>query len=81
METFEYKVMVTYKEKVGAYQRVFSGEDGKIVLDDLMNFCGVDRPSFDVNNVNATFLNEGTRAVGLRIQYYKNDEGVTNEWE
>jgi hypothetical protein len=23
METFEYKVMVTYKEKVGAYQRVF----------------------------------------------------------
>jgi hypothetical protein len=46
-----------------------------------MNFCGVDRPSFDVNNVNTTFLNEGTRAVGLRIQYYKNDEGVTNEWE
>jgi hypothetical protein len=40
--------MVTYKEKVGAYQRVFSGEDGKIVLDDLMSFCGVDRPSFDV---------------------------------
>jgi hypothetical protein len=40
-----------------------SGEDGKIVLEDLMNFCGVDRPSFDVNNVNATFLNEGTRAV------------------
>jgi hypothetical protein len=32
METFEDKVMVTYKEKVGAYQRVFSGEDGKIVL-------------------------------------------------
>jgi hypothetical protein len=46
-----------------------------------MNFCGVDRPSFDVNNVNATFLNEGARTVGLRIQYYKNDEGVTNEWE
>jgi hypothetical protein len=81
METFEEKVMITYKEKVGAYQRVFSGEDGKIVLDDLLNFCGVGRPSFDVNNVNATFLNEGARTVGLRIQYYKNDEGVTNEWE
>jgi hypothetical protein len=81
METFEEKAMVTHKEKVGAYQRVFSSEDGKIVLDDLMSFCGVDRPSFDVNNVNATFLNEGARTVGLRIQYYKNDEGVTNEWE
>jgi hypothetical protein len=81
METFEERVMITYKERVGAYQRVFSGEDGKIVLDDLMNFCGVDRPSFDVNNVNVTFLNEGARSVGLRIQYYKNDEGVTNEWE
>jgi hypothetical protein len=31
--------------------------------------------------VNVTFLNEGARTVGLRIQYYKNDEGVANEWE
>jgi hypothetical protein len=45
METFDEKVMITYKEKVAAYQRVFSGEDGKIVLDDLLNFCGVGRPS------------------------------------
>lgn len=51
---------------IRAYRRLFSTEDGKIVLEDLMksNFIG---HTIVGNDVHHTYFNEGARSVILRI--------------
>ena len=48
-----------------AYQRVLATPEGRRVLWELMEFCGVYTESFTGNS--QTFYNEGRRAVGLKV--------------
>lgn len=59
--------------KVRAYQAVFSGPEGTLVLHDLMAAHGMLRPSFDKDPY-VTAFNEGERAVVIRIlQFLQTD--------
>lgn len=49
-----------------AYKRLFSTEDGQIVLKDLMRAGHFDQPSFDADPY-LTAFNEGERHLLLRI--------------
>jgi hypothetical protein len=49
-----------------AYRRLFSTEDGKIVLQDLMNACNFLKPSIG-ETPDDTYFNEGKRSVVLSI--------------
>lgn len=49
-----------------AYRRLFSTEDGKTVLKDLMRSCFFLTPTQGKDSYE-TYLNEGSRAVVLRI--------------
>lgn len=49
-----------------AYRRLFSTEDGKIVLKDLMACNGVGKTIIG-RDVHETYFNEGCRSVVLRI--------------
>lgn len=51
---------------MNAYRRVFSTEDGKIVLNDLMKACFIMRSTVG-NSSDETSYNEGQRNVVLRI--------------
>lgn len=67
------------KEIVDAYKKVFRSNLGKIILDDLMSFCGYDKTSVcesDPNPYNTMFM-EGKRRVVLRINSYLKEK--TNE--
>lgn len=55
------------KEIIIAYQHVFAGPLGEVVLNDLLNTCGVKRTSFSQDNGVMAF-NEGMRNIGLHIQ-------------
>jgi hypothetical protein len=39
-----------------AFQRVFAGDDGKLVLDTIKSFCHGDSYSVDYNNINETTI-------------------------
>jgi len=54
---------------IRAYLTVSLTEAGKIVLEDLVNFCGQNRPSIceTLPNNDQTNFNEGKRRVWLRI--------------
>jgi hypothetical protein len=49
-----------------AYQRVFAGDDGKLVLRDLLRRAGALRTSFDLRP-GMTEWNEGRRSLALEI--------------
>ena len=49
-----------------AYRRLFSTEDGQIVLKDLMNSCFFNRSTIG-GDPHETYYNEGVRSVVLRI--------------
>lgn len=49
-----------------AYKRVFGGEDGELVLHDIMRRGGVLRTGFDVRP-GLTAFNEGRRSLALEI--------------
>ena len=49
-----------------AYQKLFEGMNGKIILKDLTTRCHMDKPSY-VANSDETIFNEGKRAVFLHI--------------
>lgn len=49
-----------------AYRRLFSTEDGKLVLEDLMKCNFIATPSVGTD-VHMTYFNEGARSVVLRI--------------
>jgi len=50
-----------------AYSSIFKGEMGKIVMDDLKEWCHINRTSLDPDNPSMTAFNEGKRFVYLRI--------------
>lgn len=49
------------------YKQVFNSPEGKMVLDDLLNFTRVNTPSFVPQQPDLTAYNEGMRRVGIRI--------------
>ena len=51
---------------IQSYKTVFSGPDGKDVLDDLLNHCHFKQSTYN-GDANDTFFNEGERAVALYI--------------
>lgn len=53
-----------------AYKRLFSTDSGKIVLNDIMSFCGYDKTSVYESDPNPyqTMFMEGKRRVALRIK-------------
>ena len=53
-------------EVIRAYNRLFNTTDGKLVLEDLKQAHGINRPTFDVNT-NLMSMREGERNVVLRI--------------
>ncbi|BFD46059.1 MAG: hypothetical protein DMENIID0002_07050 [Rickettsia endosymbiont of Sergentomyia squamirostris] len=59
--------------------KIFSGEDGKIVLEDLAHMSGVYRSNFIRQESNYTAFNEGMRALFLYIcSQASRDDGVDN---
>ena len=54
------------RSTLNAYRRLFSTEDGKIVLKDLMKCCFFFTPTIGQDSTE-TFFNEGQRAVILRL--------------
>jgi hypothetical protein len=52
---------------VQAYQHVFRGPEGEMVLHDLLKKCQVLKPSFNRDNPRVTDFNEGMRFVALGI--------------
>jgi hypothetical protein len=66
------QVVVSFHNIV--YNKVFSTDEGKIVLASIMSICGVDTISADLQNPNITYYNEGARAVGLKIKMIINEK-------
>jgi hypothetical protein len=69
---------MTKEERIVLYNRVFGTDEGKMVLDDLMKFCGVDKVSADFGNPNVTYYREGGRAVGINIKTILNKKEIQN---
>lgn len=67
-------------EKIQAFKRLFTTDDGKIVLKDLESFCGFRRPMACESNPNSlqTHLNDGKRRVYLRIDSFINKKEEKN---
>ena len=61
-----FKRIKKQKEMVSTYKRVFTSDDGRRILSDLMNVCGMQRSSFDSDPLKMAY-HEGERAVVLRI--------------
>lgn len=57
---------VSQDELVRCYIKTFSTQEGKTVLADLLNDCGMLRSSY-YKDANDTFYNEGMRSVAIRI--------------
>lgn len=51
---------------ITAYRRLFSTEDGQIVLQDLMSSCFLTRSTIGTTPYE-TYYNEGARAIVLRL--------------
>lgn len=58
------------KELARSYKRFSKTDDGKIIIKDLVRFCGQNRPSVCEQSPNSlqTHFNEGKRRVYLRIE-------------
>jgi hypothetical protein len=50
-----------------AYKSIFNGDMGKIVMNDLKDWCNINKTSFDPDRADVTSFNEGKRFVYLRI--------------
>lgn len=50
-----------------AYSAIFKGEMGKIVMDDLKDWCHINGTSFDPDRPQVSAFNEGKRFIFLRI--------------
>lgn len=58
-----------------AYQRALDNEnDGKVILEDLKNFCYANKPTFSIDDPTGRIqaYREGRREVWLRIQAHLN---------
>ncbi|MDD9335300.1 hypothetical protein [Candidatus Tisiphia endosymbiont of Metellina segmentata] len=71
--------ILTKEQLKSIYLKIFSGEDGKIVLEDLAHMSGVYRSNFIRQESNYTAFNEGMRALFLYIcSQASEDDGVDN---
>ncbi len=52
---------ITEKDIKKAYQNVFAGPDGELVLQDLRGACGIQKPSFVPGEADTTAHNEGMK--------------------
>lgn len=58
-------------KKRKAYKKAFSSHEGKIVLNDLRNFCGATKSSYDPSHQpHEAVYAEGQRSVWLQIMKY-----------
>jgi hypothetical protein len=69
---------LTKDDRVVLYNKVFGTDEGKIVLENIMEICGVNRVSADLLNPNITYYNEGARAVGIKIKTILNKKEIQN---
>ncbi|WP_341758138.1 hypothetical protein [Candidatus Tisiphia endosymbiont of Ditula angustiorana] len=70
--------ILTKEQLKSIYLQIFSGEDGRIVLEDLAQLSGVYRSNF-LQESNYTAFNEGMRALFLYIcSQASEDDGVDN---
>jgi hypothetical protein len=51
---------------IQAYKTVFNSDDGKLVLDDILEVCGLTFCSIDENPY-VTYANDGKRFVGMHV--------------
>lgn len=56
-----------YKDIIASYKKVFSSDDGKIVLKDLISKGGILKTSFVDRDPQGTAFNEGSRNLVLHI--------------
>jgi hypothetical protein len=61
---------ITESEIAKKYKEVFSGEAGKVVLEDLMKFGHINEISYRPGDPHQTSFNEGMRLVVTRILTY-----------
>lgn len=83
MPKMKFNFLRKNKDVIGAYNRLFSSHDGKIVLQDLMQQHNVLKPIFDADPQKMA-LNEGGRNAILRIMKFlsieeKQLEAMTRE--
>lgn len=62
--TFDLAFLLTRRAR---YRRVFGTEDGKKVLDDIFESCGLHRQVAVPGDPHATYFNDGMRRVALRL--------------
>ena len=55
------------KSLKAAYSGVFKGPLGKLIMDDLKEWCHVTKTSYSPDNPGITAFNEGKRFIYLRI--------------
>ncbi|MDR0773775.1 MAG: hypothetical protein LBE72_00300 [Rickettsia sp.] len=71
--------ILTKEQLKSIYLQIFSGEDGRIVLEDLAQLSGVYHSNFIRQESNYTAFNEGMRALFLYIcSQASRDDGVDN---
>jgi len=67
---------IPYPDLLIKYRHVFGTEDGRVVLSDLLERCGVMTSSFRRDD-KETFFNEGMRNVALMILNFINTDPET----
>ncbi|WP_341747404.1 hypothetical protein [Candidatus Tisiphia endosymbiont of Dascillus cervinus] len=71
--------IVTKEQLKSIYLQIFSGEDGKIILEDLAQMSGIYRSNFVRQESEYTAFLEGHRALFLYIcSQASEDDGVDN---
>ncbi|WP_375333350.1 hypothetical protein [Candidatus Tisiphia endosymbiont of Xenochironomus xenolabis] len=71
--------LLTKEQLKSIYLKLFSGEDGKIVLEDLAQMSGIYRSNFVRQESDYTAFLEGHRALFLYIcSQASEDDGVNN---
>ncbi|WP_250310985.1 Bbp19 family protein [Rickettsia endosymbiont of Oedothorax gibbosus] len=71
--------LLTKEQLKSIYYKLFSGEDGKIVLEDLAQMSGIYRSNFVRQESDYTAFLEGHRALFLYIcSQVSEDDGIDN---
>ena len=71
--------LLTKEQLKSIYLKLFSGEDGKIVLEDLAQMSGIYRSNFVRQESDYTAFLEGHRALFLYIcSQVSEDDGIDN---
>ena len=69
----------TEADRIEAYKRVFSTDDGKQVLEDLKTRFHINTMTFVDNNRELSFVHEGQRSVVLYVLHLLKDEKLTQQ--